>query len=257
MGEVSELVVKSQKVESPTLTSLKGGDLEQFREKQDYKSRLSEYITGYPIEDGSVLLEKMIEDKQAYHAELNFPAVEERMDNPSLYRTEILARAEEEGIKIISFKEVPDWVLEKDSWIKETRENASPTAGCYCEDLDSVIISDPNSDDPKLLKIWAHELVHAIDYKKMKSEGAQIKSIEELEYRAYLLTDVSERRMKSESGIKVLEKLFGDGKIVGSCFGYYLGKSIEARECNDFSDFLKKIGGGEIKIPWYGPRGTK
>lgn len=254
MGVDSESVVKSQKVDSPTLTSLKGKDLGQFRERQDYKSRLSEYLTGYPIEDGAVLLGKMIEDKQAFHLELGFPPVEERVDNPSLYKSEILARAEKEGIKIISFKEVPDWVLEKDPWIKKTRDNGSATAGCYCEDLDSIIIGDPSSDDPNVLKVEAHELVHAIDYKKMKSEGAQTRSIEELEYRAYLLADVSERRMKSEDGVKVLGAIFGDFGIAGSSFGYYLSKSIESGECKDYGEFMKKANSGKIKIPWFGAR---
>jgi len=253
MGKNSEPGLDVNGVESPTL-KMEASDLEEFRGKQDYKSRLSEYITGYPIEDGQILVEKIIKDKRAFHLELGFPSVEERIDNPALYRTKIMERARKEGIRIISFKEVPDWVLEKDPWIRSTRDGASPTAGCYSEDLDCIIIGDPNSEDPNVLKVMAHELVHAIDYKNMRLEGRQSMSIEKLEYRAYLLADVSERRLNSDGGVKFLGALFGDFGIAGSSFGYYMGKSIEAGECQDYSDFMKKITSGDIKIPWYGPR---
>jgi len=132
---------------------------------------LAEYLTGYVIEDGQTLLDKIIADKLEYQKELDFPPVEERMDDPTTYRGKIIERATREGIEKISFQEVPDWVLEKDPWIKKTQETNSPTAGCYSEDLDCIIIGDPGSEDPRVLKVLAHELVHAIDYKRMRQEG--------------------------------------------------------------------------------------
>lgn len=258
MIDIGESDTGDKKCVSPTINSLKkNGGLEEFRVRQDFKSRLAEYLTGYPIEDGEVLLNQIIADKENYHEELDFPPVEERIDNPTLYRSKIIDRAGREGIKIISFRDVPDWLLEKDPWIKNTMEEGSPTAGCYSEELNCIIIGDPTSEDPKVLKVVAHELVHAIDYKRMKQEGVQTLSIERLEYRAYLLADLSRRRLESENGIKVLPGLFGDFAIGGSSFGYYLDKSLEAGKCDDFSDFMKKAKEGVIHIPWYSSRPSK
>ena len=239
---------------SHLLLSLKGSELVEFREKQDYKSRLAEYLTGIPLEDKQTLLPRIIADKQKIHAELNFPMVETRVDQPADYRIQLVERANQEGIEVISFKDVPDWVLEKDSWIKKTREGGSLTAGCYSEDLDCIILGDPSSEDPKVLSVFGHELVHAIDYKKMKQTGVQEYTIEELEYRAYLLADMSERQLLRDDGEKALDSLFGDFMISGSCFGYYFGRAVDTGKCKDFNDFCKKAKSGEIHIPWYGAR---
>lgn len=221
---------------------------------ENYKSRLAKYLTGIPLEETDLLVKKVMEDKQRFHEELGFPQIELLVENPVEYKKVLIRIAKDKEIKIISVDEVPDWVLEVEPTIRHMRDQPSVTSGCYCEEIDSIVSGDLESIDPKVISILAHELVHAIDYKNMKMGGLQSMAIEQLEYRAYLLSGFSKEKMSSKEAPMYIRGLFGDGKIVGSSFGYYFDKSIRDGVCTDFSDFLKKSREGVVKIPWYGPR---
>jgi len=238
-------------LETPSLLStLKGPELKEFREKQDYKSRLAEQLTGIPIEDNQALLSKVISDKKRFHLELAFPQPEGSVHQPDQYRQQLLDRANQEGIQIISFDQVPDWVLAKDSALKNIRENTSAMSGCYSEDLDSIVVTDPSTEDPQALRVLAHELVHALDYKST-DQSNQKYSIEELEYRAYLLSGLSEKYLSSEDGDQALDVLFGDFMVAGSSLSHYFGQAVDSGKCQDYGQFSQLAKDGEIFIPWY------
>lgn len=213
--------------------------------KRDYHSRLAEYLTGIPLEDEKRLSEKLMADRNKLDQEFKFPPVEQRIEDPKAYKEKILGIANANGVKIISLQDLPDWYLEKNPMIKKMKEGGSKTSGFYEEEsLNSIVLGDPSSEDPGVLRALAHELVHALDYKKMKSGDANF-SIEQLEYRAYLYADYSKRQVENYF---IGKSLFSDGRVAGSGFGYYYGKFGNG----DFGDFCKKAENGTIKIPWYG-----
>ncbi|HPJ17383.1 MAG TPA: hypothetical protein PK639_04125 [Candidatus Woesebacteria bacterium] len=253
MIDTQEISSVKTVITSPLLQSLNQIELEKFRQQQDYKSRLAEYLTGIPIEDTETLKQKIIADKENIHQELNFPKPELSVSQPSDYRELLNQLANSHNIKIITYDQVPEWLLEKDEIIRKRKEDNSQTLGCYSEDIDSIILKNIDSEDPKVLRAFAHELVHAIDYRNMKQKGCQEYSIEQLEYRAYLLADTSDNRLISGNQ-KVFESIFGDFMIAGSCFGYYLTEAIQKGNCKDTSDFFKKAQSKEIDIPWFGDR---
>ncbi len=220
---------------------------------ENYRSRLAEYLTGIPLEEPERLLRRVMDDKEKYHKELGFPPIELLVENPVEYKKELARIAEEEELKIISVAEVPDSVLELYPVIKHMKEQPSVSSGCYCEEIDSMIFGDPESVDPKVLSIHAHELVHAIDFKNMKLNGVRM-TIEQLEYRAYLLSGFSKEKMSGVDAFKYIKGLFGDAKIVGSSLGYYLDESMKSGICTDSSDFFRKAAEGKLNIPWYGKR---
>ncbi len=213
--------------------------------KKDYHSRLAEYLTGIPLEDEKKISEKLIADREKLDQEFKFPPVEQRMADPKVYKKGILDIANANGIKIISFQELPDWYLEKNPMIKKMKEGNSKTAGFYEEEnLKCIVLGDPSSEDPEVLRTLSHELVHALDDREKTNL-----SIEQLEYRAYLYADYSKTQVEQKF---IAKGLFSDGKIAGSSFGYYFGKLGEG----DFGDFSKKAEAGIVKIPWYSPLGS-
>lgn len=217
--------------------------------KRDYHSRLAEYLTGIPLEDEKKLSEKLIADRENLDQEFKFPPVEQRLEDPKEYKKRILDIVNTNGVKIISLQQLPDWYLEKNPMIKKMKDGNSKTAGFYEEEsLKCIVLGDPSSEDPEVLKTLAHELVHALDYRKMEKGEANF-SIEQLEYRAYLYADYSKTQVEEKF---IAKGLFSDGKVAGSSFGYYFGKFGNG----DFGGFYKKAEAGIVKIPWYSSSGS-
>lgn len=161
-------------------------------------------------------------------------------ENPGEYSRRLLEVAETNGITIYTHEDLPEESKEK---VADLIKSGS---GWYDEELKGVVVADLGTHDQKKLRELTHEIIHAIDF-LTRNLGDGI-SIEEAEYRAYIVSDISKEVLErgDERTANSIIQLFSDGRIAGSCFNYYFQKSEK-----NFHDFISGLTSGEEKIPWY------
>lgn len=206
----------------------------------NYHGRLAEHITGIPLERMDELIEKVFTDRQEIIETYGLPDSTLLFENPEAYRQELFRVADEKGIKIMTHND-----LSEEDKIKYTDLIRTGSAW-YDDDLKAVVCSSTETVNQFKLRELTHEIVHGIDLKDKKI-GQEI-SIEEVEYRAYIVADISKEKLEKRDNDtkKGVESLFSDGKIAGSCFSYYIEKSMK-----DHHEFFGGLKSGDGTISWY------
>jgi glucuronate isomerase len=201
---------------------------------------LAEYITGIPLERMDELIEKVSVDRQEIIETYRLPDSTLLFKNPETYRQELFRVADENGIKIMTHND-----LSEEDKIKYANFIKTGSAW-YDEGLKAVVCSSTETVNQFKLRELTHELIHGIDLKDKKL-GEDI-SVEEAEYRAYIVADISKEKLEKRDDITKsgVESLFSDGKIAGSCFSYYIEKSKK-----DSHEFFGGLKPGDGTIVWY------
>ncbi len=159
------LSIPTQRFDRTNQTSI------QFDPGQSYRSRLAQYVTGFPIEQPQALTDTIIADRTALLAEYSLPPT---IDDPSIYQHNLLDFATTYNIPIKLYTEVPS----------QFQDQIPPLGHAFYDDLwgtKTVYVQSLNTLDPQELTYLAHELIHGTDDRLNSWLPPEFQ-----EYRAYL-----------------------------------------------------------------------
>ncbi|HBO10721.1 TPA: hypothetical protein DD448_02120, partial [Candidatus Collierbacteria bacterium] len=212
VAQIADLPLPTERVKlitNATYTTYPTPTTPAINTELPYESQISQFLTGYPIQDTQKLINKLLEDQTKILADTKLLAPELRRTNPQKYLDTIRSVAAQHNIPIKSFDEIPDQF-----------KNDIPATNAFYDDAwgtNTVYVKNPSSLDPTELGKLAHETVHALDYRLHPELSIEVK-----EYRAY----ISEYNLNSlvtdslEEAQKTLTFIFGDKSIAGSVRGY-------------------------------------
>ena len=198
-----------------------------FRAKQEYGSRLAEYITGMRPEDEK-MVDRLAEDQKVIRAKYHLPAIGE-ISLLTDYERYLRQRAEELGVEIRPTSACGDFFKEY------------PMAGGVSfgneKRIGMNVVKDDADTYKRSLAILEHELIHAL-----QAKDSPLMPIELKEYEAYIARGNMDYLRTNQ---RAIEAVFG--LLIGSSVNmWYSSRSKQLQseiepEWNNADYFLNKI----------------
>ena len=188
-----------------------------FRNKQEFSSRLAEYITGLRPDDPK-MVERLTEDQKIIRAKYNLPAIE-TITSLTAYERFLRNVAEELGVEIKPTSDCGDF-FKKNPITKAVNIGDEKKIG--------IDIDRSTRDEYRFsLTVLEHELIHAKQDKVSPNMPIELK-----EYEAYVSRGNMEYLKTNQRAVELL-------------FGFLIGGSV-----SNWYSRMSKSAGSEVEPAW-------